>query len=103
MYNKTQIMKTAHELYRAGWADDFAEALRMAWANAKTVADVRKKFDVEIRTWYGWKMVGKEVYHDEHAVAKVTVFDAHTKKGTRVLAFFTEEQVCDEGTQPYEV
>lgn len=101
-YNKRIIMETAHRLYRSGRYGTFANALRIAWNDEKAVARIRKRHG-EVHTWYGWTLLGREVLHDEHAVEKVTLADAKTKSGTRLVPFFTYEQTCELGTQPPKV
>lgn len=101
-YNRQQIMKKAHELYRTGRFGTFANALRTSWADAKAVANVQNTYG-EVHTWYAWTLLGREVWHGETAVAKVTVADTKTKNGTRVLSFFTYEQTCEVGEQPVKV
>jgi hypothetical protein len=39
-YNKSEIMKKAWAIFKAGKADTFSAALTMAWANAKEIAKV---------------------------------------------------------------
>lgn len=102
MYNKRNIMKTAHKLYRDGRFGDFADCLRTAWVNEKKVVAVRTAIGMEAHTWYGWTQLGYEVIHDEQTVAQVVIVDT-TKKGTRTISFFTKEQVCELGTQPIAV
>ena len=97
-YNRTQIMAKAHRLYRTGRYGTFANALRLAWADAKAIVAIREEYG-EVRTWYGWTLVGREVIHEQHAIAKVKVADPDTQKGTRVLPFFTYAQTCELGTQ----
>ena len=101
-YDRRAIMVKAHELYRTGRFGTFANALRLSWADAKAVAQVRVAHG-EVRTWFGWTQVGREVWHGEHAVAQVTVSDTKTKNGTRVISFFTEAQTCEAGEQPIKV
>lgn len=101
-YNKRAIMAKAHELYRTGRFGTFANALTIAWRDAKAVEHVRATYG-DVKTWFGWTQVGREVWHGEHAIAKVTVADAKTKNGTRVIPFFTLAQTCEAGEQPTKV
>ena len=101
-YNKAEIMKKAHVLYRDGRYGTFTNALKIAWRDAKAVADIRAEYG-DVKTWYGWTLVGREVWHGEKAVAQTTVAEAKNKKGTQVLSFFTYEQTCEIGEQPYKV
>ena len=103
-YNKVRIMSEAHKFYRDGrFADTFGECLKMAWENAKRIADARAVIDEEAHTYSGWGELGYEVIHGEHAVVKVEVYKVYKTKITTNIAFFTREQVCEIGTQPYKV
>ena len=102
-YNKKNIMTTAHKLYRDGRFGDFAECLTIAWADAKKVVAVREAIGEENHTYYGWTLLGFEVIHNLHAVASVEVHKPCKTKTTTKLHFFTREQVCEIGTQPYKV
>ena len=103
-YNKKNIMTQAHEFYRDGrFADTFSECLRMAWESARKVVLVREAIAVESHTYGGWLELGYEVIHNEHAVAQVEVYKALKTKTTTKLSFFTREQVCESGSQPYGV
>lgn len=98
-YNKANIMKDAWTFFKANRYGTFGECLRRAWANAKAFVKVNAE-NGTVRTWYGWTLFGREVIHGQHAVAKAVITDPKTKAGTRVVAFFTEEQTCEAGTQP---
>lgn len=101
-YNKHDIMTKAHRLYRDGRYGTFANCLTLAWRDAKAVAEVRAQFG-EVKTWYGWTLVGREVWHNETTVAQVVVTDPKTKNGTRKISFFTYEQTCELGAQPVKI
>lgn len=101
-YNRRNVMTKAHKLFRDGRYGTFANCLTLAWADEKAVVAVREQFG-EVRTWFGWTTVGREVWHGEHAVVKVIVNDPTTKTGTRKLPFFTFEQTCELGEQPIKV
>lgn len=98
-YNKAEIMRQAHTFFKANRYGTFGECLHRAWENAKAYVNVNKTHGTA-RTWYGWTLFGREVIHNEKAVAKVTITDPKTKNGTRVISFFTEAQTCEAGTQP---
>lgn len=98
-YNKAEIMRNAHKFYQANRYGTFGECLHRAWENAKAYKGVNDKFGTA-RTWFGWTLFGREVIHNEQAVAKAVVTDPTTKNGTRVICFFTEAQTCEAGTQP---
>lgn len=93
-YNLSSIMGAAWKIFRKG-VQSFAEALRMAWANAKAhnEAKVAAGISEETHTWAGWKLLGFEVIHESKALYKVTVADPATKKGTRVASYFGATQV----------
>lgn len=101
-YDRKAIMAKAHKLYRTFRYGTFANALKLAWQDAKAVAEIRAEHG-EVRTWYGWTLVGREVIHEQHAVAKVKLADPKTADGTRLTPFFTYEQTCELGTQPPKV
>ena len=93
-YNLSQIMRAAWGFFRKGVAT-FAEALRTAWANAKTHNTAKESAGVteEAHTWAGWKELGYEVIHESKALYKAVLADPSTKKGTRVTAYFGASQV----------
>ena len=93
-YNLSNIMKKAWALFNPT-EKTFGECLRQAWADAKAFVNaIRNHFiDEEVHTWYGWKELGYEVIHESKAVFQITVADPKTKKGTRVLSYFTKSQV----------
>lgn len=98
-FNLSSIMSAAWRIF--GKAEiTFAEALRMAWANAKTYNEAKAAAGTEetTHTWSGWRNLGFEVIHKSKAVFKVVLSDPTTKNGTRVYAYFGESQV-----QPLEV
>ncbi len=93
-YNLSSIMKAAWRFFRKGM-ESFAEALRMAWANAKTHNAVKESAGIteETHTWAGWKELGFEVIHESKALFKAILSDPATKKGTRVTCYFGASQV----------
>jgi len=98
-YNRAEILKKAWKFFKANRYGTFGECQKRAWADAKAYRKVNEEHGTA-RTWYGWTLFGREVIHNEKAVAKITVTDPTTKNGTRVIAFFTEAQTCEAGTQP---
>ena len=95
-YNLRNIMKKAWDFFHKT-GKSFAECLRMAWFNAKAIATARTAAGIteETHTWYAWKEKGLEVIHESKALFKVTVLDAKTKSGTRVLSYFGASQVAE--------
>ena len=93
-YNLRSIMHTAWRFFRKG-VQDFATALRMAWANAKAhnAAKTAAGITEQTHTWAGWKALGYEVIHESKALYKVNLADPSTKKGTRLTAYFGASQV----------
>ena len=93
-YDLSSIMKAAWGIFRKGVAS-FAEALRMAWANAKTHNTTKAKSGIteETHTWYGWKERGYEVIHESKALYQVVISDPSTKSGTRKTSYFGFSQV----------
>lgn len=93
-YNLSQIMSTAWRLFRKG-VQIFAEALRLAWANAKahSTAKAAARVAEETHTWSGWHQRGYEVTHSSKALYKVVLADPATKSGTRVVSYFGFTQV----------
>lgn len=103
-YNLSKLMRKAWSLYRAAAkkaATTFSEALKAAWvwirvqdANTAKVEATAEALGVEeeYHTWAGWKALGRMVCHTEEAAFKVEVADPTTKKGTRVMSYFTYTQ-----------
>ena len=93
-YNLSSIMSTAWKIFRKG-VQSFAEALRLAWANAKAhnAAKAEAGISEETHTWAGWKNLGYEVAHGSTALYKAVIADPATKKGTRVASYFGASQV----------
>ncbi len=93
-YNLKSIMHTAWTIFRKG-ADSFADALRMAWTNAKSRQEAKEAAGVteETHTWSGWKALGYEVIHESKALFKAVLLDRTTKSGTRVHCYFGVSQV----------
>ena len=104
-YNLSSIMHAAWKIFRKVEIS-FADALRIAWANAKAYNEARRNHEVstkearnaagveeEAHTWSGWKARGFEVIHESKAIFKASFRDPSTKKGTRLLAYFGESQV----------
>lgn len=99
-YNMSNIMKKAWELFRKGnlKIDTFGEALHRAWqcakeadGNAEIINFVKNECGIkeETKTWYGWKMSGREVNHESKCLFQCTVKDSARGDGaTRILSFF---------------
>ena len=100
VYNKRRIMYNAHKLFRDGRYGTFAECLVKAWENAKTYKRLAEGVGEELNTWYGWKMLGREVRHFEHCVCQAEMWTPLKNAIRKVESFFTFEQTCEEGTQP---
>lgn len=93
-YNLRSIMKTAWRFFRKG-VENFAVALRLAWANAKAhnIAKDTAGIQEETHTWAGWLDLGYEVIHESKALYKAILSDPATKSGTRVTCYFGASQV----------
>ena len=107
-YNLSKLMKKAWSLFKKAAkkaAITFSAALKLAWAWLKVQADNAVKVeaaaaaagygDIICRTWYGWKVAGREVMHTEKAVFQVEVQDPSCKKGSRIESYFTYEQTFE--------
>lgn len=94
MYSKRSIMHEAWKLFRKS-NRSFADALRMAWANAKARNAAREQAGIreEAHTWAGWRALGYEVIHESKALFKAILSDPSTKSGTRVTCYFGASQV----------
>jgi len=78
MYNLTEIMLRAWQIYRSnGGKITFAEALHRSWISAKAepvnaerieAAKAEAGIEEETRTWSGWKAAGREVIHGSKAL-----------------------------------
>ena len=106
-YQMKEIMTKAWELFRKNDKKNpfsFAEALHRAWLIAKnadinaTIIRVIKEasgITEETKTWYGWKMAGREVIHESKCLFQCRVFDgAKGDNATRVLSFFGYSQTA---------
>lgn len=93
-YNLSQIMSAAWRFYRKGILT-FAQALRLAWANAKAhrAAKAAAGITEEVHTWSGWRSLGYEVIHERKALFKVALADPATKSGSRTACYFGASQV----------
>ena len=93
-YNLKRIMSAAWQIFRKG-VQNFAAALRMAWANAKAhnVAKEAAGISEETHTWSSWRDLGYEVIHDSKALYKALLADPATKSGTRITCYFGASQV----------
>ena len=93
-YNLSRIMGAAWKFFRKG-VHTFAEALRLAWANAKAHREAKAEagITVETHTWSGWRQLGYEVAHGSTALYKAIFSDPATKSGTRVTSYFGASQV----------
>ena len=106
-YDLKAIMTKAWELFRKATkaAITFSEALRRAWAWAKAQATNAAKIAAaaiaagitdEYHTWYGWKMLGREVIHESKAVFQVVVDTPEKGIGkTFKKSFFTLNQTAE--------
>ena len=93
-YNLSQIMSAAWRFYRKG-NQTFAQALRLAWANAKAHSTAKAAAGVtgETHTWSGWRQLGYEVAHGSKAMYQVILADPATRSGTRAVSYFGSSQV----------
>lgn len=93
-YNLSSIMSAAWKFFRKG-IKTFSEALRMAWANAKTGNAAKEVAGIseETHTWSGWKRLGFEVAHGSKALYQAVISDPATKSGTRKTSYFGKSQV----------
>ena len=93
-YDLHSIMTAAWKIFRKG-IKTFAEALRMAWANAKAhnVAKEQAGITEKTHTWAGWRDLGFEVIHESKALYKAVISDPATKTGKRVTCYFGVSQV----------
>ena len=93
-YDLSKIMSAAWKIFRKG-VQCFAQALRMAWANAKThnAAKAEAGISEETHTWAGWRDLGYEVTHESKALYKAILADPTTKTGSRVTCYFGASQV----------
>ena len=93
-YNRAKIMSAAWKIFRKG-VQTFAQALRMAWANAKAhnAAKAAAGIEEETHTWAGWRDLGYEVIHESKALYRAILSDPSTEKGTRVTCYFGASQV----------
>ena len=94
-FNLKSIMHSAWNIFRKVEGITFGDALRMAWANAKTYNEAKAAAGTAevTHTWAGWKNLGFEVIHESKALFKAVLLDPTTKKGTRITAYFGESQV----------
>ena len=99
-YNLKNIMTKAWTLVKAR-AMTISTALKKAWADAKAFIEaINDNLITEtVHTWYGWKTLGREVIHNSTALFQITVSDAKTKSGTRIVSYFGESQTCLIGEQ----
>lgn len=75
-------------------AISIAEALRIAWSNAKTTAQAKEATAIAetTHTWSGWQYLGHEVQHGAEALFKVVIIDPTTKTGKRTISYFGQSQ-----------
>lgn len=94
-FNLKSIMHSAWNIFRKVEGIPFADALRMAWQNAKILNAAKTAAGITetVRTWYGWKSAGFEVIHESTSLFKAVLLDPTTKKGTRITAYFGESQI----------
>lgn len=88
------VMTSAWRFFRTGKVANFAQALRMAWANLKALAVAKANVSEETHTWSAWKALGYEVAHESKALFQISVLDPKTKSGTRILSYFGASQVA---------
>ena len=93
-YDLHSIMTAAWKIFRKG-VESFAQALRMAWANAKARNAAKDVAGIseESHTWSGWKRLGYEVAHGSKALYQAVISDPATKSGTRKTSYFGLSQV----------
>lgn len=102
-YEMKAIMNKAWEIYRKNAKiATFGEALHRAWLiakkadeNAEIIAKAKAEAGIteETKTWYGWKMVGREVIHESKCLFQCRVWDGAKGDGaTRILSFFGYSQ-----------
>ena len=93
-YDTRAVMQEAWSFRRKG-IQDFAQALSMAWDNAKTRREAKETAGIteDTHTWAGWKALGYEVIHESRSLYKATLHDPSTKNGTRLTCFFGQSQV----------
>ena len=93
-YNLSQIMRAAWRFFRKG-IHSFAQALRLAWANAKAHSAAKASVGIteQTHTWSGWQQLGYEVVHGSKAMYKVVLADPATRSGTRAVSYFGFSQV----------
>ena len=104
-YNLSKIMRKAWEIFRKFENIAFGEALHRAWntakeadENAEIIAKAIEDSGVteEVKTWYGWKMVAREVIHESKCLFQCIVKDSARGDGkTRVLSFFGISQTAE--------
>lgn len=93
-YNLSRIMSSAWRIFRKG-VQTFAQALRLAWANAKAHCAAKEASGIteETHSWSGWHWLGYEVIHGSKAMYKVVLADPATKSGTRIVSYFGPTKV----------
>ena len=100
-FNMSEIMKKAWSLFRKDMKiSTFGEALHRAWLCAKQeeenfnrIRAAKANVAEETRTWYGWKMEGREVIHESKCLFQVKVLDGARGDGaTRILSYFGYSQ-----------
>ena len=93
-YDTRAVMQEAWTFYRKG-IQDFAQALSMAWNNAKTRREAKETAGIteQTHTWAGWRDQGYEVKHESTALYKATLHDPSTKSRTRLTCYFGLSQV----------
>lgn len=93
-YNLRKIMSAAWRIFHKGVLT-FAQALRLAWANAKAhmAAKAAAGITEETHSWSGWHRLGYEVVHGSNAMYKAILSDPSTKSGKRVTCYFGASQV----------
>lgn len=95
MYNKSKIFKNAWKYFNKG-IYSFSKCLKMAWNNEKLImsklAEATKKYGEPLHTWYGWKLLGREVIHESKNVLQIVIDDITTRSHKKTLSYFTMSQ-----------
>ena len=101
-YDLRAIMTRAWRIFRKA-AVSFAEALHRAWlsakaepVNAERIEAVKRLIGLEgqtVRTWAGWKALGREVIHGSKALFQaVLIYGSKGDGVTYTGSFFGESQ-----------
>ena len=94
-YDLSRIMSAAWKIFRKG-IQNFAVALRMAWASAKAHNAAKENAGIteETHAWAGWRDLGYEVIHGSKALFGVDLIWGSRGDGATYKArFFGASQV----------